>query len=75
VRDVDIRDEAIRLGQFLKLASIADSGSDARRLLDTGEVRVNGEPEGRRGRRLVPGDVVSVSGDTARVSMRNDGIG
>ncbi|GEA83947.1 MAG: RNA-binding S4 domain-containing protein [Cellulomonas sp.] len=59
--EVPIRDDVIRLGQFLKLAGIADSGADARALLDDGAVTVNGEPEDRRGRQLVRGDVVAVS--------------
>ncbi len=50
----------IRLGQFLKLCGAAESGADARRLLEEGEVEVNGEPEARRGRRLVAGDLVVV---------------
>jgi ribosome-associated protein len=67
VRTLEIRDGEIRLGQFLKLAALVDSGGDARRLLETGEVTVNGQPEGRRGRRLVPGDVVTVAGDAIRL--------
>ena len=58
--DVPIRDESIRLGQFLKLADLADSGAHARQLLDDGAVTVNGEDEKRRGRQLVKGDVVEV---------------
>ena len=50
----------IRLGQFLKLCGAAESGADARRLLEEGEVQVNGEPEARRGRQLVTGDLVVV---------------
>ena len=50
--DVPIRDESIRLGQFLKLASLAESGAQARELISEGEVRVDGEVETRRGRRL-----------------------
>jgi len=57
---VPIADDSIRLGQLLKLAGVADSGVDARELLDAGEVTVNGEPETRRGRQIRPGDVVSV---------------
>ncbi len=68
VRDVEIRDGTIRLGQFLKLTGIADSGSDARRILEAGHVQVNDEPEERRGRQLRPGDVVSAMGNTVRVS-------
>ena len=61
VVDVAIRDESIRLGQFLKLANLIESGSDAKPLLADGQVSVNGEVETRRGRQLVAGDVVDVS--------------
>ena len=50
----------IRLGQLLKLAGIADTGADTKALLADAAVTVNGEPEGRRGRQLHPGDVVTV---------------
>lgn len=67
VRDVAVRDDGIRLGQLLKLAGLADTGADARVLLDLGEVEVNGEPETRRGRQLKPGDLVAVGEETVRV--------
>ena len=67
VRGVAIRDESIRLGQFLKLADLVDRGSEAKPLLAQGMVRVNGEPETRRGRQLAKGDVVSVAARSARV--------
>ena len=66
--DVPIRDESIRLGQFLKLANLIDSGSDAKPLLADGQVSVNGEVETRRGRQLVAGDVVALAGQAARVA-------
>ncbi|MFC8597536.1 MULTISPECIES: RNA-binding S4 domain-containing protein [unclassified Isoptericola] len=59
--DVPIRDDIIRLGQFLKLAGLAESGTHARDLVADGEVQVNGDVETRRGRQLVRGDVVTVS--------------
>jgi ribosome-associated protein len=68
MRDVAVRGEHIRLGQLLKLAGLADSGGDAKALLAAGEVTVNGEPETRRGRRLVAGDVVCAAGDDVRVT-------
>lgn len=68
MREVPIRDETIRLGQLLKLAGIADSGADAKELLAGGEVTVNGEPEQRRGRQLVRGDVVQADGERMRVA-------
>jgi ribosome-associated protein len=61
VPEVPIRDDVIRLGQFLKLADLAEHGAQARDLIADGEVRVNGEVETRRGRQLVRGDVVAVS--------------
>lgn len=66
--DVTIRDESIRLGQFMKLADLVELGSDAKELIAGGQVRVNGEPETRRGRRLRAGDVVEFDGRSARVA-------
>lgn len=68
VSDIPIRDEAIRLGQFLKLANLIDSGADAKSVIADGLVQVNGEVETRRGRRLVAGDTVEFEGVTARVA-------
>lgn len=58
---VPISDDVIRLGQFLKLASLVDSGADARGIIAEGEVSVNGEVELRRGRQLRAGDEVVVA--------------
>lgn len=66
--DVPIRDASIRLGQFLKLANLVESGSDAKPVIADGLVQVNGEVETRRGRQLVLGDVVELQGQAARVS-------
>ncbi|GAS94144.1 RNA-binding S4 domain-containing protein [Mycolicibacterium canariasense] len=66
--DVPIRDETIRLGQFLKLAGLIDTGSDAKTVIAEGLVSVNDEVDTRRGRQLRPGDVVSFSGRAARVA-------
>ncbi|WP_298459710.1 RNA-binding S4 domain-containing protein [uncultured Cellulomonas sp.] len=57
---VPITDDVIRLGQFLKLSGLADSGAQARELLEDGAVTVNGQDEARRGRQLRRGDVVMV---------------
>lgn len=65
MREVAIRGDVIRLGQLLKLAGIADSGGEARTLLEEGVVCVNGEAEQRRGRQLRSGDVVEVDGEDA----------
>lgn len=70
--DVPIRDESIRLGQFLKLANLVESGADAKPVVQQGLVRVNGEVETRRGRQLRRGDVVELGGVTARVAAASD---
>ncbi|MHC1557721.1 RNA-binding S4 domain-containing protein [Actinomycetospora sp. C-140] len=73
MRDVEIRDETIRLGQLLKLAGLVEHGAAAREVLDAGEVTVNGRDEDRRGRQLVPGDVVALAGERIRVRHPPDG--
>ncbi len=65
--DVRISDAAIRLGQFLKLAGLIESGADAKSVITDGLVTVNGEVERRRGRQLHPPDVVVFNGRGARV--------
>ncbi|GAB3883319.1 RNA-binding S4 domain-containing protein [Kibdelosporangium lantanae] len=67
VRTVEIVDESIRLGQFLKLAGLADNGGHAKELIEAEEVTVNGRLETRRGRQLRSGDVVAIAGEKARV--------
>ncbi len=62
-----IDDEVIRLGQFLKLANLIDTGSEAKTVIASGLVRVNDEVELRRGRQLSAGDVVALAGHQARV--------
>ena len=67
MRDVQIRGESIRLGQALKFSGLADSGGEARALLEQGAVTVNGEVETRRGRQLRHGDVVALGEEALRV--------
>jgi ribosome-associated protein len=56
-------DEYIKLDQFLKLAQVVQTGGEAKVLIQSGQVLVNGEVETRRGRKLRPGDVVVVEGE------------
>jgi len=74
--DVSIRDESIRLGQFLKLANLVESGAEAKPVIAEGAVLVNGEVETRRGRQLVKGDVVTLGPQSARVAdeSADDGL-
>ncbi|MEU4622771.1 RNA-binding S4 domain-containing protein [Actinoplanes sp. NPDC023801] len=67
MRDVPIDGDMIRLGQFLKLADLIDTGGEGKILIANGDVTVNGEVDVRRGRQLHPGDEVEVLGRRARV--------
>ena len=64
MRTIDLRsgEDTIRLGQLLKLVDAVPTGAQVKDVLLSGEVRVNGEPEDRRGRQLRRGDVVTVQG-------------
>jgi ribosome-associated protein len=66
ISDVPLFEEPIRIGQFLKLAGLAEHGAHAKELLEAGEVQVNGRVETRRGAQLRAGDVVAVHGLRAR---------
>ncbi len=67
--EVPIRDDSIRLGQLLKLAGLVDDGATAREAIERGLVAVNGEVDTRRGRQVHPGDVVTIEGETVRVTV------
>lgn len=68
MRDVVIREDMIRLGQFLKLAGVIESGGETKERIAAGEVEVNGEVDMRRGRQLHRGDVITVDGEDIRVA-------
>lgn len=59
---------AIKLDQFLKLSGIVGTGGQAKPLIQGGEVRVNGQVETRRGRKLKAGDVVQFEGKSFEVA-------
>jgi ribosome-associated protein len=66
LRDVPVSGE-IRLGQFLKLAELVETGSEGKELIAAGSVLVNDEVETRRGRQLEDGDVVRAADQAVRV--------
>ena len=57
----------IQLDQFLKLKRLVGSGGEAKMLVQSGQVKVNGQVETRRGKKLQPGDVVEAGGKTFTV--------
>jgi ribosome-associated protein len=67
VPEVTIDDDMIRLGQFLKLAGLAEDGAQAKAMVEDGDVTVNGRVDTRRGRQLHDGDVVTHAGRSVRL--------
>ena len=55
-----ISTEFIKLDQFLKFANITENGADAKYLVTNGYVKLNGETEIRRGKKLYNDDVVEI---------------
>lgn len=70
--DVPISGESIKLGQFIKLASLVATGGEAKAAIAEGAVTVNGEVDTRRGATLHPGDRVCVGTACAVVSEDDD---
>lgn len=65
---IKLRDEYIKLGQALKAANLTESGVDAKYAVQDGLVKVNGETETRRGRKLYADDVVEFEGQTVKIT-------
>lgn len=61
--------KTIRLDQFLKYAGLAATGGQAKQMIQSGEVQVNGQVETHRSRKLVAGDVVTVGGRTVPIEF------
>ena len=65
---IKIRYEYIKLGQAMKLAGLAEEGSEAKQMILNGEVEVNGQTEIRRGKKLFDGDTFTFQGKTVKVT-------
>ncbi|MDY3126689.1 MAG: RNA-binding S4 domain-containing protein [Corynebacterium sp.] len=70
--DVAIAGDSIKLGQFIKLASLVDTGGEAKEAIAQGAVTVNGEVDTRRGGTLHVGDIVCIGKQCARVTADSD---
>ncbi len=64
---IRLREDFIKLGQALKAAGFVEDGVEAKIEIQEGNVRVNGEVDTRRGRKLYDGDVVDFDGKTIRI--------
>lgn len=66
--EITIRDEFIKLGQALKLAGVVEDGVEAKLVINDGQVKVNGETDLRRGRKVYVGDVIFYNGQEIKVT-------
>lgn len=64
---INLRDDFIKLGQALKLAGLVSSGVEAKEVIQEGLVKVNGEVDTRRGKKLVTGDIFEFEGNKVQV--------
>lgn len=64
---IHLREEYIKLGQALKAANLVESGVDAKYVIGEGKVKVNGQTEYQRGKKLRSGDMVEFGGQTIRI--------
>ena len=64
---IKLREDYIKLGQALKAANVVESGVDAKFAIEDGLVKVNGEVEYQRGKKLRDGDTVEFKGNTIKI--------
>ena len=64
---IKLRDEYIKLGQALKAAGLTESGVDSKFVIQDGFVKVNGQVETQRGKKLYDGDIVEFDGNKINI--------
>lgn len=67
MKEIKINTDIIKLDSFLKWAGAVSTGAEAKILIQNGEIKVNGETEERRGKKLIKGDIVELSGETYKI--------
>lgn len=68
---IEIHSEYVTLGQFLKLSDWVSSGGEAKQMIHTLKITVNGEKENRRGRKLYPNDVITIENKSYTLVYEN----
>ncbi len=69
MRDVDISREPVELYKVLKFEGVATSGGEAKALIDSGQVLVNGSVETRKRKKIVSGDIIGFMGEEFRIRL------
>ncbi len=70
MRDVEITHEPVELYKILKFEGITVSGGEAKSVIEQGLVRVNGEVETRKRKKIVSGDIVEFGEEKMRIQLR-----
>ena len=65
--EITIKDDFIKLGQALKAANLVGSGVEAKMVIQDGLVKVNGEVETQRGKKLYDGDIVEFENEQVMI--------
>ena len=65
---IKLKEEYIKLGQALKAAGLVESGVDAKFAVQDGLVKVNGQVETQRGKKLVEGDIAEYDGNSIKIT-------
>lgn len=69
---IKIKDDNIKLGQLIKLAGLVDNGVEAKYAIQNSMVFVNGQIDTRRGKKIVPGDIVSFKNEEIKVEINDN---
>lgn len=64
---IKLREDYIKLGQALKATGLVESGLEAKIVINEGQVKVNGNTELQRGKKIVAGDIVEFDGNTIKI--------
>ena len=65
---IRLKEDYIKLGQALKAAGLVESGVDAKFAVQDGLVKINGQVETQRGKKLVDGDIVEYDGNSIKIT-------
>ena len=66
---IHLKDDFIKLGQALKLAGLVESGVDAKFVIQDGQVKVNGQTQMQRGKKLYDGDLIEYKGNQVKITV------
>jgi ribosome-associated protein len=67
MKEIKINTDIIKLDAFLKWAGITSMGSEAKFFIQQGQIKLNGNVEIQRGKKLVKGDIIEFNGEKYKI--------